>query len=836
MLRHVIHPAEITSPVRRVDWRRTLGRLAAAFVLVAGIVWGTLSLMWPSTPVQVHVRWKPDVTDVQRAELERRFELTNSRRIEGSSWEYQLVDVSTANIRAIVQSANVDDTEHVNRVRYRPEFAQDRSRQILVYALAAGVIWSTLLLVSAVWIGRTPSGITTWLADLSWSALSTPSAAEAAPLHAEANYSRRATATVVGAGLLLSVAMKIFAGAALGPAALALLIVYGCGYVVGSLLVWRADEEFGLSWAVIRTTGGLLLTTIGFLLSLVASLPWFVGPGVVFAAAVWLRGRAAFAWPHGRVRFGWDGFAAAVAAVILLSPVALTFFYMAPGRFPPVFYNIDTAYFLEKVHGLAGATTYPPESLSNVGVRRTYHYGTQAMAAMISRGSGLLPHHSLFLIVLPLLTGGVVAAALAVARYLGPALPLSVTVPFLLLSTPTLANPFWGALGPRLWAAAASPDFSRDVAFGDYSVWGFLSNEGQNIGGDFVTLGTIAAIAAAPFLGWILPAFLVGAAILVKTPVGVALVAGFMLAEAWKAVVSKRIPVSPQMIAAGAVFVATSAAFFVVRLESNFRVELFPLFHLRDIVGRGSLAGFAFDLLWLFLPVLIVLSAGLRDPDKRSAPILLMGMGPLLVVNTTRMDNIMAGGGGTGGDWLQILHAMPFLFHAFAISLASMRWGRLGRRHRTAFLLAIALVTLPVAAAAARYSVQLLTDAKSGNEFVDNRSLAEALAVIPTQGTVIVTNDLRYPAQNFTRDYRQMQIPALFGHQAFAVNYAHEAVEERRPLQRLLQQPEWSAAIEQAAATHHWTHLLIRKDYVHPQPVPLQRIFANGSYEVFRFQ
>jgi hypothetical protein len=124
----------------------------------------------------------------------------------------------------------------------------------------------------------------------------------------------------------------------------------------------------------------------------------------------------------------------------------------------------------------------------------------------------------------------------------------------------------------------------------------------------------------------------------------------------------------------------------------------------------------------------------------------------------------------------------------------------------------------------------------SGNDFVDNRSLAEALAAIPTRGTVIVTNDLRYPAGNFTRDYRQMQIPALFGHQAFAVNYAHEAVEERRPLQQLLQEPRWSRAIPDAARMYHWTHLLIHKDYVHPADIPLEKIFENELYQVFRFQ
>ena len=628
--------------------------------------------------------------------------------------------------------------------------------------------------------------------------------------------------------------MTSLAGAPLVSAAGALVAVYGFGYLVGSLLIDRVDEEFGLSWAVIRTVAGLLLTTIGFLLSLVLSLPWFLAPGALVVAAVCLRRRAALSWPHTRLRLQWDGVAAGILVVILLSPIVVSVFYMAPGSFPPVFYNIDTAYFLEKVHALVTSNTYPPDSLSNVGVRRTYHYGTQAMAALISRSSGLLPHHSLFLIVLPMLTAGVVAAAVAAARYISPALPRSVAVPLLLISTPSLSNSFWDKFGSQVWTAATSGGFSFGEIVGDYGLWGILSNEGPNVGGDFLILSSIAGIAAAPSWGWRLPAFLIGSGILVKTPAGIALFAGFALVEGWRAVGAKHLRPSPQMLMAGAAFTVTAVAFFLVSFESNFRVELFPLFHLRAMVGRG-LPGFVLDVLWLFLPVLIVLSAGITDPGKRSAPMLLLGVAPLVVVNTTHMDNTRAGGGGTGDDWFQILHSVPFLLHAFALSLASRRWDRLGRQRRAAFLLTLALVIGPVAAVAARYSFLLLSDPESGNDFVDNRSLAEALVVIPTSGTIIVTNDLRYPAGHFTREDRQMQIPALFGHQAFAVNYAHEAVEERRELQQLLQRPEWSEAIPEAARTHRWTHLVIRKDYVHPAPIPLEQMFENQFYEVFRF-
>ena len=80
------------------------------------------------------------------------------------------------------------------------------------------------------------------------------------------------------------------------------MIVYACGYLVGSLLVERLDEAPVLTWAVIRTVAGLLLSTIGFLLSLVLSLPWFLVPGTLVAATVYFRGRRAF-----RGRMGLSG-------------------------------------------------------------------------------------------------------------------------------------------------------------------------------------------------------------------------------------------------------------------------------------------------------------------------------------------------------------------------------------------------------------------------------------------------------------------------------------------------------------------------------------------------
>ena len=802
----------------------TLGLFAITLPLAARGLYGPPGA-W------VHVRWQPSVDAAERQRLETAWQLVDGREDDSpATWRYDLIAPSAGRLRAIVEHAAVEDTHFIDRQPYAlaPDAQRTARRGGLITvggAVAVGIV-DRLAMFLAVLAGlcvlfRHPMRVARWLmpyfeiargvaADVwpsrsefvaAFSATERPASEQ--PAACAPSYGQRATAAILFAGLLAIVAMASLAGASPASAAGALMIVYACGYLVGSLLVERLDEAPVLTWAVIRTVAGLLLSTIGFLLSLVLSLPWFLVPGALVAATVYFRGRRAFSWPHGVVRFQWDGVAAGILVVILVAPITITWFYMAPGGFPPVFYNADTPYFLEKVHALVATNSYPPESLSNVGGLMTYHFATHAMAALISRGSGLLPHHSLFLIVLPLLIVGVVAAAVAVARHVSPALPYSVAVPLMLIS--------------------------RSID----------SNVGQNVGRDFLILSSVAAMVAAPSLGWRLPVFLIGSGILVKVSTAVALFAGFVLAEAWQAVRATRLRLSPQVLAVSGVFVAISVVFFVsAPVEPNFRVELFPLFHLRQIAEPEQLIRFVTGVLWWSLPVLVVSGTRIGDPDARSTPLLLWSIAPLLVVNTTHLLDLRGGRGGSVSDWIQILHPVPFLLYAFALSFANRRWELLGYRRRAAFLLTVALVIVPGVTAAARYSLLLLHNHESGNEFVDNRSLAEALAVVPAKDTLIVTNDLRYPAENFRRPDRQMQIPALFGHQAFAVNYRYEEYSfssERRELQQLLEQPEWRDAILEAARTYHWTHLLIRKDSVHPAPIPLERLFENQFYAVFRF-
>ena len=65
---------------------------------------------------------------------------------------------------------------------------------------------------------------------------------------------------------------------------------------------------------------------------------------------------------------------------------------------------------------------------------------------------------------------------------------------------------------------------------------------------------------------------------------------------------------------------------------------------------------------------------------------------------------------------------------------------------------------------------RLIQSPLNGGESVSNIMLASALKDIPVRGTLLATNDLRYPANHFHRPEAQMQFSALFGHQMYVSN------------------------------------------------------------------
>ena len=110
-------------------------------LIAAAILWVTI----PTRPVPINVRWIDAVTDAEREALEQQLGLTLGSPTEGTTWAYTLIDPSTSKIRAIVQHPRVDDTAHVNRIRFRPALEYDKPRRVALLSLATGAVGALLL-------------------------------------------------------------------------------------------------------------------------------------------------------------------------------------------------------------------------------------------------------------------------------------------------------------------------------------------------------------------------------------------------------------------------------------------------------------------------------------------------------------------------------------------------------------------------------------------------------------------------------------------------------------------------------------------------------------------
>lgn len=137
--------------LKKLGLGRAVLLLIVSFVVLAAVSRSVLLYFEPPHPIRVHVRWSADVDDAQRARLEQQLSLTQPEFREGRTWLYVLPVPSEDAIRAIVQNPKVEDTEHVNRLRFRPSFNEDAPRRALYYGIVAGGFGSLIVLF---WVSR----------------------------------------------------------------------------------------------------------------------------------------------------------------------------------------------------------------------------------------------------------------------------------------------------------------------------------------------------------------------------------------------------------------------------------------------------------------------------------------------------------------------------------------------------------------------------------------------------------------------------------------------------------------------------------------------------------
>jgi hypothetical protein len=175
----------------------------------------------------------------------------------------------------------------------------------------------------------------------------------------------------------------------------------------------------------------------------------------------------------------------------------------------------------------------------------------------------------------------------------------------------------------------------------------------------------------------------------------------------------------------------------------------------------------------------------------------------------------------------------------YFVSAWQDRAGKRISRHAIAIAVLVGL-TGPGAMSLLHHVYVVMVHPEGGHEYVDNRAVADALRHIPLNGTLIATNDVRYPANDYLRNYRQFQLAGLFGHRNLAADLWYGDMSQADRVRyaawtRLFQEETWPAAqIDRLRQHIPITHVLIHKSYAHASAIPLTLVYENRDYAVYR--
>ncbi len=599
---------------------------------------------------------------------------------------------------------------------------------------------------------------------------------------------------------------------------------------LAGLAVWPRDEPVGISGAVIGAALGLLGFSLADLASRLLSFPPELGPILIAllgaVVALWRldAGRLTL-WrddpsPQGRAR-------SLLLAAIFLGPVVAAGLRMGTGPWPAMFFNVDTAHYMTQVQALLRFDDMPPPSLNNLGYRVPYHYGVQTAVAAISRLSGLAPHTSAFLLLMPLLAAAIAAVAWRFAEQAARANPaLSHPLLYALLLFPLVL--FKGGLIRRIatWAHPDPAVFAERLFQGLFTgIYPMMSQ----LAGMFVTYMVLhallwwpprrAAAIAALLVGtvtWFKPAYLI--------PLGGA----FGAAALWRTYRERSLrPLLAPALALLAALLLRGLAYPQGRVSL---VVGLAAFEENDKLLAGVLE------LVLIYGIVAFLVARLSLRSIPWAPFLGLGVSFLLsaflAVGHTDLEGRLV----LTKDFAQTLHPTPVILAGMLVFALARGWGQNpGAAARRLRIAAVVLVALPLL----RHLLDVATIAvapQRWHEYADNRAIGAALAHIPVDSAVVASNDLRYPADGYARHHLQAQMAALFGHQAYSANLRYEMppdARRRAEAQARLAGGSWGPEIERIAWREGWTHLLIHRRAPHVADIDLPLVYENEAYAVY---
>jgi len=564
---------------------------------------------------------------------------------------------------------------------------------------------------------------------------------------------------------------------------------------------------------------GLVLVTYGFLYLRLLRAP----PYLIFAPI--MAGWAYLAFTRTRIltlnAVPSQPYSLSVVAPILLlglylATVIVSGIYMGTGDFPRVFINVDSAYYLQQMHSLAQQYDYPPPSLEVYGYAKKYHYGTQMLALGLSETLRITRHAALFLATIPALTAIMILVAYGIFREFS-------------LQRRNLA----------IWACAALIFASHQYRF-DYtslSHIGKMVNLNEHYLAEYPFASSLMGITL--FFGTLftcmkddtryraLGAFLAGSMPLFKIPYLPYLLTGLGMIYAYEIARTRRLRLAAYPVAAVLLALLNMAVF--AGLHGDKTEIIWGMFAGLTRIDRHH----AFSVL---LMSVVFLASGLVTKRMSWRP----GLVRLLLMAVSFPILTLPIHFHTKDGW-QLFTPLVSTVAIFVIAFLLVNVDRLSQWGRVRVVAMTAALFILPSISTVLYAGKVLLQPQLAHEFCDNRALADVLRHVPVEGSIVATNDLRYPAENFKRDQRQLQFGALFGHQNLVTDLVYENPPPRlrnflERFHRLFATRSWDAAkINEYRSRIPVTHLVIHRGYPHPANIPIPMVYQNDEYQLYRF-
>ena len=539
------------------------------------------------------------------------------------------------------------------------------------------------------------------------------------------------------------------------------------------------------------------------------------------------------------------------------------------GPYPAVFFGVDSPWYLQHVISLAANDIYPPKQLSIFGLEYYHHYGATGMAAFFVEHLTLLPHNVFFLITVP-----IVGIALFSAKY--------------------RALITFGLTGWKLILALAVIVFAGYLPWFHLDLWWFIRTilENENYSNYYVhqssQIGTLICwLVLISLMNFrdrkyrLLAALLVGITPLFKLPFIGHIAMGYgvtMLFLAWR---EKRLtwlllPIASALLAYFNLRYFSVNRTSVVSEQLAFEFNLFGLFSdmnrndiytlsLYSLLGAFSYVaykrkGFKLNetIAILFCTSFFVISMPIHFQNWISKTLFIAPYTFIPVAATLVLFQSIPWSGQVNKLFTTIITASLILcglittviydYHVWYLIIPlvlilvlfqNIAWR--GQLNKSLLIMITVGLTLPGVIATVIYSYHVWFEPVKSHEYASNIRIADALKHIPVKNSVVVTNDLRYPAEDYKRDLEQFQVFSIFGHQTFATDlqYAHEYFIKENDLlsfHEVMKASVWNREeMERFQQRVRFTHLLIHKPYPHPTNIPLELIYENSDYQVYAF-